>query len=57
MYLVFIKDIKSTKESSGVGVGLRIAKKIIDEQNAKIEAYNQNNGAVFKIQLPKELVV
>lgn len=47
------EPFKSTKESSGVGVGLSIARKIIEDQNATIEAYNENNGAVFEVKLPK----
>ena len=39
----------STKESSGIGIGLNVAKKIIDEHNAIIEASNTTNGACFKI--------
>ncbi|MDD2698952.1 MAG: PAS domain S-box protein [Arcobacteraceae bacterium] len=44
----------STKESGGMGLGLNIAKKIIDSNNGKIEAYNENNGAVFKVTLSKK---
>ena len=44
---------KGTKESSGMGVGLSIAKKILDDQNAKIEVYNEDEGAVFKVSLKK----
>lgn len=39
----------STKESSGMGVGLNVAKKIIDDQGAKIFAYNEDDGAVFEV--------
>ncbi|MEA2050706.1 MAG: response regulator [Campylobacterota bacterium] len=46
------EPFKGTKESSGMGIGLSIAKKIIEDQNeAKIEAFNDKNGAVFKISL------
>ena len=41
----------SSKESSGMGIGLNIAKKIIDEQDGQILAYNENDGAVFEIRL------
>lgn len=41
----------SSKEHSGMGVGLNIAKKIIDEQNGEIKAYNSEVGAVFEIRL------
>jgi signal transduction histidine kinase len=40
---------KSTKESSGMGVGLNIAQKIVLENDATISAYNEDNGAVFEI--------
>jgi two-component system sporulation sensor kinase A len=42
----------STKESGGIGIGLNIAKKIIDSNGGNIEAYNENSGAVFKIIFP-----
>ena len=42
---------KSTKESSGMGVGLNIAQKIILENNSTIKAYNEDDGAVFEIVL------
>ena len=46
------EPFKGTKKSSGMGVGLSIAKKIIDDQNdANIEAYNEDKGAVFKVTL------
>jgi C4-dicarboxylate-specific signal transduction histidine kinase len=41
----------SDKPEGGMGVGLSIAKKIIDEQKASIRAYNENNGAVFEISI------
>lgn len=43
----------SSKDHSGMGVGLNIAKKIIEEQNGVITAYNEDNGAVFEIKLKK----
>ena len=43
----------SSKEHGGMGVGLNIAKKIIEEQNGNILAYNQDAGAVFEIKLKK----
>ena len=43
----------SSKEHSGMGVGLNIAKKIVDEQDGTIKAYNEDNGAVFEIRLNK----
>ncbi|XOB62827.1 PAS domain S-box protein [Campylobacterota bacterium DY0563] len=43
----------SSKEHSGIGIGLNIAKKIVDEQEGIMEAYNQDAGAVFEIKLQK----
>lgn len=43
----------SSKEQGGMGVGLNIAKKIVDEQNGEIIAFNEENGAVFEIRLKK----
>jgi len=40
---------KSTKDSSGMGVGLNIAKKIVLENDGTIEAYNEDDGAVFEV--------
>lgn len=43
----------SNKESSGIGIGLNIAKRIIDNNNGVIKAYNEEDGAVFKITFKK----
>ncbi|MGB5793537.1 PAS domain-containing sensor histidine kinase, partial [Poseidonibacter sp.] len=43
----------SSKQHSGMGVGLNIAKKIIDQQNGELIAYNEDDGAVFQITLKK----
>ncbi len=43
---------KSTKESSGMGVGLNIAKKIVNDNDGEIKAYNEDNGAIFEVILP-----
>jgi len=48
------EPFKGTKSSSGMGVGLSIAKRIIDShENATIEVYNKDDGAVFQITLIK----
>jgi len=39
----------STKVSSGIGIGLNVAKKIIDEHGATIEIENKNGGACFTV--------
>jgi C4-dicarboxylate-specific signal transduction histidine kinase len=43
----------STKTSSGIGIGLNIAQKIIQAQGGEIRAWNDEDGAVFEIFLPK----
>ena len=43
----------SSKEHSGMGVGLNIAKRIIEQQDGEIKAYNENSGAVFEVILRK----
>jgi len=45
----------SAKESGGMGIGLSIAKKIIESNNGTIEAYNEEKKAVFKITFPKNI--
>jgi C4-dicarboxylate-specific signal transduction histidine kinase len=47
------EPFKGTKESSGMGVGLSIAKKIILENDGQIDVFNENGGAVFRVTLPK----
>lgn len=42
----------STKVSSGMGIGLNIAQRIVREQGGEIVAYNQGGGAVFEVRLP-----
>jgi len=44
----------STKQSGGVGIGLNIAKKIIEENKGTIEALNTEGGAIFRIELSSE---
>jgi C4-dicarboxylate-specific signal transduction histidine kinase len=45
------EPFKSTKESSGMGVGLNIAKKIILDNDGTLDAHNEDDGAIFKIVL------
>jgi PAS domain S-box-containing protein len=44
----------SNKKSGGIGLGLNIAKNIVDEQHGKIVAKNINDGAMFRIELSFE---
>jgi nitrogen-specific signal transduction histidine kinase len=40
----------SNKLSHGIGIGLNVAKKILDEHEAIVEAKNKNNGALFIVK-------
>ena len=43
------------KESSGSGLGLYLAKKIVEEHKGKIEVSDaKNGGTLFKITLPNQ---
>jgi len=44
----------SNKERGGMGIGLNIAKKIVDEHCGKIKASNHINGAKFRVELYTE---
>ena len=45
--------LNAVKEAKGSGIGLSIAKKIVDGMNGKIWIeHNKPNGSVFKISLP-----
>lgn len=41
----------STKTQEGMGIGLNIAKEIIENHNGIIKAYNEDNCAVFEIEI------
>jgi len=43
----------STKTSSGMGLGLSISKKIVEDLKGVIKAYNDGGVAVFEVSLPK----
>ncbi len=45
---------KSSKPQSGMGVGLTIAKAIVEDHNGIIKAYNEGGGAVFEIVFSKD---
>jgi two-component system, LuxR family, sensor kinase FixL len=46
------EPFESTKESSGMGIGLNIAQQIITQHEGKIIAYNEGEGAIFEVRLP-----
>lgn len=55
MFDKLFEPFASDKTSSGMGVGLSIAKKIIIEQDGTIDAHNENNCAVFEVTLNKKV--
>lgn len=46
---------ESTKEEGGIGIGLNVAKRIVDDHGGKIVASNYEKGALFEVYLPKFL--
>jgi len=44
----------SNKERGGMGIGLNVAKKIVEENNGMITASNTLDGAIFRIELQAE---
>ena len=44
---------QSNKEEGGIGIGLNVAKRIIDDHGGKIVPSNHENGALFEVYLPK----
>ena len=46
------EPFESTKESSGIGIGLNIAHGIVSQNGGKIEAYNHEGGALFEVRFP-----
>jgi len=45
------EPFSSTKTDHGMGVGLNIAKQIVEQHDGTIKAYNENNCAVFEIEV------
>jgi C4-dicarboxylate-specific signal transduction histidine kinase len=46
------EPFESTKESSGIGIGLNIAHSIVTQNGGTIQAYNENGGAVIEVTFP-----
>ena len=46
------EPFESTKESSGIGIGLNIAHSIVTQNGGNIDAYNENGGAVIEVTFP-----
>jgi len=46
------EPFESTKESSGIGIGLNIAHSIVTQNGGTIDAYNDNDGAVIEVTFP-----
>ncbi len=46
---------QSNKEEGGMGIGLNVAKRIIDDHGGKIIPSNRDKGALFEIYLPKNI--
>lgn len=45
---------ESTKEEGGMGIGLNVAKRIVDDHGGKIIPSNHETGALFEVYLPKQ---
>lgn len=46
------EPFESTKESSGIGIGLNIAHGIVSQNGGEIKARNEKGGALFEIRFP-----
>ena len=44
------EPFESSKESSGIGIGLNIARQIVLQNDGEIVAYNEGGGAVFEVR-------
>lgn len=46
------EPFKSTKQEGGMGMGLNVAKRIVDDHHGKLVALNHAEGALFEVFLP-----
>jgi PAS domain S-box-containing protein len=52
---IFEKFYSTKKAKNGTGLGLSIVKKIVDEHNAKIQLYSDENRTTFTLIFPKKI--
>ncbi len=50
---IYFEPFISSKFHGGMGLGLNVARTIVELHHGTIKAYNHENGAVFDIVLPK----
>jgi PAS domain S-box-containing protein len=50
------EPFRSTKKEGGMGLGLNVAKRIIDDHNARIKIINFQNGTKIDITIPKQIM-
>jgi C4-dicarboxylate-specific signal transduction histidine kinase len=54
--LIF-EPFQSSKSEGGIGIGLNVAHKIVEEHGGSIRACNRDDGALFEVSLLKELKI
>ena len=54
IFIICLKDFSQQNQKEGVGIGLSLAKEIIEKHHGIINVYN-NQGAVFELIFPKFL--
>ena len=53
MFPRIFDPFQSNKEEGGIGIGLNVAKRIIDDHGGRIVPYNYEHGAIFDVYIPK----
>lgn len=51
------EPFESNKQEGGMGIGLNVAKRIVDNHGGKIIPSNHKNGALFEVYLPKKIEI
>lgn len=54
---IFEANFTTKKDNNGTGIGLYMTKQIIEKMDAKISVSNVENGASFKIEIPKNYLI